>query len=226
MHQAFGGHAAKDVQVARDQGVLGDDADWQLPLSQHLQQRARNAQFAFDGLVRVGVGTQHDQGWLVTRLGQLGTQQGGCIALGENLRFKIKTRRQTQVGVRGSGIAIHAAMLATLIGVDALLKADVGRLVAADDAARHALHHHRLGPRQFIAICGIVARPILLLRRQRLTRESVKARTCIGQRATALVEVDGVHGNVSPEQCTLYAANCSASSGLVVPPAATLSTCV
>ena len=47
-----------------------------------------------------------------------------------------------------------------------------------------------------------------------------------GQRATAFVEVNGVHVNVRPDERATYAANCSASSGLAVPPATTLSTCV
>ena len=70
-------------------------------------------------------------------------------------------------------------MLAALLWLDALVKADVG--------------------------C------------QCLALERVKARGCIGARAAAFVEMEGVHS---------YAVSCSASSGLVAPPAATLRTCV
>ena len=42
-------------------------------------------------------------------------------------------RRHAQICVGRSGIAIHAAVLTALIRVDALLKADVGRVVVAQD---------------------------------------------------------------------------------------------
>src|SRR5690606_39747062 len=66
-------------------------------------------------------------------------QAFGGVGLGEQLRLEVQARRQVEVGMRGPGEAIHAAVLAAAVGIDRLAEADVGRLVAADDATRALL---------------------------------------------------------------------------------------
>src|SRR3546814_2953847 len=53
--------------------------------------------------------------------------------------LEIQPGRQVEIGVRGPGEAVHATVLATAIRIHRLAEADVGRVVAADDAARALL---------------------------------------------------------------------------------------
>ena len=51
---------AEDVDVARDQMRLGDDADRMVRPAQHLEDAAGDAELALDRLVGVGVGAHGD----------------------------------------------------------------------------------------------------------------------------------------------------------------------
>ncbi len=103
---------------------------------QHLQHRPRDAVLLFGRLVRVGVGAQRQHRGAVAGPPQLGVEQVGGIGLGEQARFKVDAGRQAQVGVRRPGVAVHAAVFAAAVRIDGAVEGNVGRLVAADYAAR------------------------------------------------------------------------------------------
>src|SRR5690606_2425173 len=111
-------------------------------LRQHLQQRAADPSLALQRLVGVGVDPQRDRRAAVARLRQLGAQQLGGVGLGEQPGLEVQPRGQVEVGVAGAGEAVDAAVFAAAVGVDRLAEADVGRLVAADDAARALVADH------------------------------------------------------------------------------------
>ena len=58
-----------------------------------------------------------------------------------------EARREVVMRVRRPCIAVDAAVLATLVGIDRAVEADVGRVVARDDRAR-LLDRHRGGERR------------------------------------------------------------------------------
>ena len=219
LHQATARHLAQDVQVARDQRVLGDDSYRQLALPQHLQHRTRDAQLALGGLVRIGIGAQHYQAGLVTRLGQLGAQQFCRVGFGKNLRLKVQARAQAQVGMRGPRIAIDAAMLAALVGVDALLKANVGRLVAADDGAGVSQGDCGLGAGQVVRVLFVIPWPIHVFWQQGFPLVCIKARAGVGERAATFDEVNGVYqGHVSDAARTVYVRYLQSQTTQLLPP--------
>src|SRR4029079_15063195 len=57
------------------------------------------------------------------------------------LRLEIESGGEPQKGMRRPGEAVDTAVLAAPVGVDRAVEADIGRLVAGDDAPRrHFLH--------------------------------------------------------------------------------------
>ena len=97
---------------------------------QHLEDRAGDAVLALDRLVGVGDGAERDVLRHVARVGQLPLQQLGGVDLGVELGLEVEAGRVAEVAVRGPGEAIDAAVLAAAIGVDGLVEADVGAVVA------------------------------------------------------------------------------------------------
>ena len=67
--------ALQDVDVARDQRRLGDDADRMVGSRQHLEDRARDAPLALDRLVGIGICPERDRLRRVAGLGELLCQQ-------------------------------------------------------------------------------------------------------------------------------------------------------
>src|SRR5712664_1321475 len=57
------------------------------------------------------------------------------IGLHEQLRFEIEARRQAQVGVGRSGVAVDAAVLAAAVWVDRAIERDIRRSIAGDHLA-------------------------------------------------------------------------------------------
>ena len=127
-------HPRQDIDVAHDQRRLGDDADRVARPLQHLQHRARDAVLALDRLVGVGDGAERDELGHVARTAELALEQLGGIHLGVELGLEVEPGRVAEVAVRGTGVAIDAAVLAAAIGVDGLVEADVGAVVGRDDA--------------------------------------------------------------------------------------------
>ena len=102
------GQFAEQVEVAQNQRTLGDDVQRMLVTQQYLQRLARQALFAFDGLVGVGVNAQGDGLRYVAGLLQLLFEALGQVGLGDQACFKIDARRQVPVGMTRSGEAVDA----------------------------------------------------------------------------------------------------------------------
>ncbi|KAG1292487.1 hypothetical protein G6F64_013660 [Rhizopus arrhizus] len=90
--QVFRGQRCKQIDVALDQCVLGDQRERMFRLQHHFDQLAGQLELAFDRLVRVGVDAQRDRLWHVSRLRQLLAQQLRRIGLGEQRGLEIQAR--------------------------------------------------------------------------------------------------------------------------------------
>ena len=109
----------QQIEVAGDQRILGHDAHRVAAFGEHLKTVARELEPPFDRLVTVGVGTQRN--WLrpVTALGQFLPQKLRCVFLHHNARLKIQPGGKAKKLVRGPGEAVHTAVLAAAVRVDA-----------------------------------------------------------------------------------------------------------
>jgi hypothetical protein len=123
-------HVGEQVDVAQNPVGLGRDDQRVARFGEDLDHRPRDAPFALDRLVTVGVRADRERSGRVAAFREFGAQQSCGIGFGEQPAFEIEPRRQVVEGVRRSGKAIDAAMLAAAIGVDRTVEADVGRLVA------------------------------------------------------------------------------------------------
>src|SRR5690606_27805708 len=134
--QALRGQRREQVEVALHQRALGHQPERVAELGQHLDQFAGDPVAALDRLVGVGVHAQRDRRAAVALAREFGAQAFGGIGLGEQPGLEVQPRRQVHPRVRRARVAVHAAVLAAAVGIDRLVEAEVGRLVAADDAAR------------------------------------------------------------------------------------------
>ena len=115
---------------------FGDDRHRVAEITQHLEDRAGDAEPPLDRLIGVGVAAERDRPADVVFLAQLGGQQRRRLRLVEDAALEIEPRRQAEIGVARPRIAIDAAMLAAAIGIDRAVEADVRRFVARDDRPR------------------------------------------------------------------------------------------
>jgi hypothetical protein len=90
----------KDVDVARDQVVLGDDADRIVEIGEHLQDRPRDLELALDRLVGIGVGAHRHHVGPILRRSELGFEQFRRLGLEQDLGLEIEAGRQAEIGVR------------------------------------------------------------------------------------------------------------------------------
>jgi len=107
---------------------------------QHFQHPPGQAQTPFHGLVGVRVGAQGQGAAAVARLGQGLGKQGRGLRLVADHGLEIQTGGEPQPGVAGPGIAVDAAVLAAPVGVEGLVKGQIGRVVVAQDAAAVIFH--------------------------------------------------------------------------------------
>ena len=122
--------AASGASRSRSRSIsaaLGRDRQRMRALGEHLDHLPGDPPLALDRLVGIGVGAQRDRLAAVARMGQLAAQQFGGIGLGEQPGLEIEAGRQVEVRVRGPRVAVDAAVLAALVGVDRLRERDVGR---------------------------------------------------------------------------------------------------
>src|SRR3546814_5858345 len=82
---------------------------------EYLDHRPRDAPFALDRLITVGIGADRERSDLVAPLGEFDAEQLRRIGLGEKLAFEVEPRRQVVKGVARAREAIDAAMFAAAI---------------------------------------------------------------------------------------------------------------
>ena len=87
------GHGRKEIDVAFDQGRLGDDGNRVITFRQHLQDLPGNAQAALDRLIGIGVGAHRDRSHAIARPAYFPRQQRRGVGLGEKPGFKIEAGR-------------------------------------------------------------------------------------------------------------------------------------
>src|SRR5207248_2242945 len=92
---------------------------------------------------RIGYAADRDRLRLPVRREELLAQQLRRILLHHDLRLEVETGREAEVLVRRTGKAVRASVLAAAIRVDAVLEADVGRVVARDDGPRRIAQVNR-----------------------------------------------------------------------------------
>jgi len=119
-------------------------------LFQHFENAAHHLAFTLDRLIRIGVGADRNHLRLVFGGRQLFLKQRRRVGLYEQLRFEIQSGRKAEIGVGRPREAIDAAVLATAIGIDRTVEADIRRLVAGDDFSRRVDPNHGLERRKFI----------------------------------------------------------------------------
>lgn len=187
-HQLLFRQRHQEVEIAQDQRVLGDDGDRMPGFQQYLQQAARDAPGALDGLVGIGVAADVQGTDLVAWAGQFPAQEVGRIRLGEEFRLEVEAGREVQVGMRGPGIAVDAAMLAALIRVEGLAEGNVGRGVARDDTP--ALLHGDGGGQRCEGVRP--GRPAIMLR---LAAGGEEAVVRVEGGATPLAGTVGIHAH-------------------------------
>ena len=135
-HQPLGRHRRQDVDVPGHQARLRRDADRVFELPQHLQQRARELQLPFRGLVRFRIGAEGDHRSRRIGSAQFLPKQFGRVGFGEDLGLEVQARRQPEIGVARPGIAVDAAVLATAVRIDRLVERQVRRAVGRYDRPR------------------------------------------------------------------------------------------
>ncbi|MNI48773.1 hypothetical protein D3C73_1033530 [compost metagenome] len=80
----------KQIDIALDQRVLGDQRERMLGLQHHLDQLAGQLELAFDRLIRVGIDAQRDRLRHVARFRQFLAQQLGRVGLGKQLGLEVE----------------------------------------------------------------------------------------------------------------------------------------
>ena len=124
--EAFSRHRTQNVEIAQDQGGLGDEDDRVPVAGEDLEQVARVLQPSFDRLPGICIGPDHEWGGFVAGAVEMGFQKGRAVRLGHDDALEVQARRIAQIRVAGPGVAIDAAMLAASIGIDRLVEGNVG----------------------------------------------------------------------------------------------------
>ena len=100
-----------------------------LKVSKNLEDFASKFELSFYRLIAICVRPKLHSLGSVPPFRQLLSQKGRSICLEEKFCLKIETRREAKIGVCRPGEAINATVLASSIGIDRTVKADVGALV-------------------------------------------------------------------------------------------------
>ena len=145
------GEIGQEVFVAGDKMVLGDDHDRVAVLGEHLQARSGQAQFSLGGLVAVGHAAQGHHARLPAAVFQFAAQQFGCVLLDHDLGLEILPGAVAQELVRGPGVTVDAAVLATTVRVERGVEADVRAVVMREDGLCRVGEQLRQRAREFPA---------------------------------------------------------------------------
>ncbi|MDT4833484.1 hypothetical protein FQZ97_670960 [compost metagenome] len=153
-HQLLLGQRRQQVQVAGDQPVFRHDGD-RMPGFQHeFEQAPGQAPFALDRLVRIRGRPDIDRRRLVSGAAELGPQGLDGIGLGDQPGFEVQPGGIAQVGMRGPGVAIHAAVLAPPVRIDRGLEGDIRRIIARQHLAGLFRRDRGLGGGRRVARIG------------------------------------------------------------------------
>ena len=182
-------HRGEQVEVALDEGRLGHQRERMVALGEYLEEAARDAVFALDRLVAVGIRAECDRAGPVVARGEFFPQQLDRVDLGVEARLEIQARRELEVRMARPRIAIDAAVLAAAIGIDRLGERDVRGIVARNDGARVFLGDLGLARRGKLVFGG----PAVVERFARFLFESALRRIGCATRFLCAFGVRGMH---------------------------------
>jgi hypothetical protein len=177
---------------------LGNDADRVPVLRQHLEDPPGQPARALDGLVGVGVGAQRQGRGAIFGVAQFGLQQRRRVRLPVQLAFEVEPRRMAEIRMGRPREAIHAAMLAALVGVDRAVERHVGGPIASDDPlravdAKRGAQRQRLGVGETPAV--VLGNPQLRLEAaRRVAHRPAPLARPVGQRIGHVGSVWNKHG--------------------------------
>jgi len=177
--QALCGGWREDIEIPKDQGGLGDQGEGMAKPVKGLDHLPGNPQRFLYGLVGIGIAADMDDLRAVAFLRQLPGQQFMGEGFEEQPALEIQTRRQAQIGVSRPSITIDAAVLAAPIGIDRLVKGNIGAVVAGDYGPGHVRLDH--GSQRLRRL--VVAGPAIV---ERLLLTAQKPACGIGSGAAAL----------------------------------------
>ena len=120
-------HIGQNVEIARHPRRLGDDGDGMIIGRQNFQNAARDAVALFDRLIGIGVRAHGDGRDFIPLARQFPLKEHCRIGLRKKPALEIEARREPHIGMRRSGKAVDAAMLAASIGIDRAVEGNVGR---------------------------------------------------------------------------------------------------
>ena len=132
-HQPARRHLPEQIQVALHKAALRGQRRRVPPVAQHLEHLPGDVPVALRRLVGVGDRPDGDRRGPVARRGELALQRPGRAGPRHEPRLEVEPRREAQIGVRGPGVAVDAAVLAPPIRVHRAVEAQVGRGVARQD---------------------------------------------------------------------------------------------
>ena len=130
------GELLQQVDVARHQRVLGDDADRLAALGRDFEAAARELELALGRLVAIGDAGEGDRLRPPARPGEPLAQQLRGAVLHQHLGLEIEAGAEAQVFVIRPGVAVAAAVGAAAVRIDAVAEADVRAVVLGDDRLR------------------------------------------------------------------------------------------
>ena len=192
VHRAMLREIAQMIEVARDEGVLGDQSHRLTEVGEHGEAAARDLQLSLDRLVTIRHPAAGERGRHPRLLRQLRLEQFGRTFLHEQPRLKINPRVVAEVFVVGPRVAVGAAMLAAAVGIEAVGEADVRTVVRGDE--RFRIVAEELGAKASRLEIGIDLRDLFPRPVVALDREALEAvRRTLDRAATAMGKVDG-HG--------------------------------
>ena len=113
-------------------------------LRQHFQAATSDLQPSFRGLIGIRDAADPQNLRPPARRRELRPQQLRRIFFDEDLRLEVQPRRESQVLVIGSRVAVDAAVLAPPVRVEAGVEANVGAAVARDQRTRRVPQQARL----------------------------------------------------------------------------------
>ncbi len=108
---------------------------------EHFQHGARDTVLALDRLIRIGDSSECYGLRDIAGSRQFLLEQLRCIGFRIELGLEIQPCRMPQVAVTWPGVAVDAAVLASAIGIDRAVEADVRAVVGCDDATRRLNAH-------------------------------------------------------------------------------------
>src|SRR6478735_892838 len=138
------GEFCQQIGVTLDQSRLGDDVQRVAVLYADCEAGSGQAVARFQRLITIRIAAEKDELPLPARLLEGLTQERGGLHFDHDLAFEVRPGAETQVLVRGAGVAIGAAVQTATVRIDAELETQIGTVVVGKDVPGLILVHREL----------------------------------------------------------------------------------